>query len=173
MEIWCHVCGGSQTYDEGEMGNRGAAFAKCAKCGQMIRVVNPSLETFLPEKTKKKLPSVTADVGADGQVLFLPTDKNLTLKALEGDDKDTVYPVATPRLTIGRENADVTLNDSQVSRLHCVLEISDNEIVLRDLGSTNGTQVDNKPIKTARLSGGSTFRVGDHVLQLIVTPKQP
>ena len=35
----------------------------------------------------------------------------------------------------------------------------------------NGTLVDGKPIRSAPLSDGATFRIGSHVFQLVVTPK--
>jgi pSer/pThr/pTyr-binding forkhead associated (FHA) protein len=92
----------------------------------------------------------------------------LSLKVLEGEEKGTVYPVNKPRFLIGRTNGDVNLNDSLISRVHCALEISADGILLKDLESTNRTFVDEKAIETAALTNGSTFRVGGHVLQLVI-----
>jgi len=44
-------------------------------------------------------------------------------------------------------------------------------VLLRDLGSTNGTIVGNQLVETATLTSGSTFRVGMHIFQLLITSK--
>jgi pSer/pThr/pTyr-binding forkhead associated (FHA) protein len=64
------------------------------------------------------------------------------------------------------------VDDPLASRLHCAIEIGEDGVVLRDLGSTNGTLVNNQPIMTATLAGGSTFRVGSYIFQLLITPKR-
>lgn len=57
------------------------------------------------------------------------------------------YPIRGESLTFGRDpNNDITLDDSQVSRYHARLLIHGDQIVLEDLGSTNGTLVNGKPI---------------------------
>jgi len=43
---------------------------------------------------------------------------------------------------------------------------------LRDLGSTNGTLVNDELIAAATLENGSTFRIGKHVFQLVISPKE-
>ncbi len=143
----------------------------CPACGKRFQVINPKLATLRVEPTRKKVTPVTEDVSPEGHILRLPEDREISLKVLEGAEQGTVYPITKPRITIGRANADVTIDDRMTSRLHCALEISDDEVLLRDLGSTNGTIVNNKPIETARLSSGSTFRIGKHVFELVVTPK--
>jgi len=143
----------------------------CPACKGSLQVVNPKLATFRASSTKKKVEAITSTVADDGRILRLPEDKEISLKALEGEEKGTVYPVGKPRVTIGRANADITVSDRMVSRLHCALEISGESVLLRDLESTNGTLVDDKLIDTAPLSHGSTFRIGGHLFQLAITPK--
>ena len=73
-------------------------------------------------------------------------------------------------LSIGRSNADLTLNDTEASRLHAAIEIRDFVIQLRDLGSTNGTLIDGQRISDAvELQDKSEFQVGATTLMLIVT----
>jgi len=40
---------------------------------------------------------------------------------------------------LGREGADIPLNDPEISRHHCLLEVRDMHIDLKDMDSTNGT----------------------------------
>ena len=173
MEIRCHHCGHTfQVTGDIFVTNRERAELVCPACNRSLQVVNPKLATFRAGSTNKKVSSITSAVADDGRLLHLPEDEEISLKALEGEEKGTVYPVTKPRVTIGRANADITINDRMVSRVHCALEISDEGVLLRDLESTNGTLVDDRPIQTAPLSHGSSFRIGSHLFQLVITRKE-
>lgn len=53
---------------------------------------------------------------------------------------------------IGRdEDCDVRLDHKSVSKLHCVVVKTDGLLLLRDLGSTNGTRVNGQRIRRAAL----------------------
>lgn len=171
MEVRCLACGNVQEFPAGVFGNQDSVEIECAACGQTIRVANPEPQTLQVGTTKHAPEPVGAEYGEDGLKLGIPKGKELSLKVVEGPEKGTVYPLMKPRITIGRANTDVRIDDRTVSRLHCALEIAENRVLLRDLGSTNGTIIDNHPIKTAILESGSTFRIGMHVFQLFISPK--
>ncbi len=171
MEVRCRHCGHVRSVSEEIFGSREKTDVTCAACGKSFQVVNPKLPTFRMETTRRKVPTITTEISAEGRVLRLPEKNEIRLKVVEGEDKGTVYPVDKPRITIGRANADVIVNDQLSSRLHCMLEISDDWVLLRDMGSTNGTLVNNQTIQTVTLSNGSTFRIGKHAFQLVITPK--
>ena len=141
----------------------------CPACGKPLQIVNPKLATLSVDRTRKKVPQIVSQISPEGRLLLIPQNMEISLKVLDGEEKGTVYPITKPRCLIGRTNADVAVNDSQVSRVHCALEVSAEGVELRDLASTNGTFVDEKAIETAALSNGSTFRIGSHVFQLIIT----
>jgi pSer/pThr/pTyr-binding forkhead associated (FHA) protein len=67
----------------------------------------------------------------------------------------------TPR-TIGRATgADFIVDAALVSRVHCRLTVlTDGELEVRDLESTNGTYVNGDRIETARLANGDRLQVG-------------
>jgi ABC-type multidrug transport system ATPase subunit/ABC-type multidrug transport system permease subunit len=73
---------------------------------------------------------------------------------------------AGDRLTLGRdESNDVVLDDPNVSRFHAeVLRAGDGSIVVRDLGSRNGTRVNGELTRRARLDTGSDIGVGPYRL---------
>jgi pSer/pThr/pTyr-binding forkhead associated (FHA) protein len=53
---------------------------------------------------------------------------------------------------IGRgESCDLRLDHKSVSKIHCVLVRTDGLLVLRDLGSTNGTRVNGQRVRRAAL----------------------
>jgi hypothetical protein len=59
--------------------------------------------------------------------------------------------------------------DRFFSRNHCLLEISPPRCFLRDLGSTNGTFVNNQRVHEAFLQNGDRIQGGETVLQVEVT----
>lgn len=70
-------------------------------------------------------------------------------------------PPGTAR-TVGRANrSDFILDVAMVSRIHCRLVTGEaGELVVEDLGSTNGTFVNDKRIRRAVLAAGDRLRVG-------------
>jgi hypothetical protein len=71
-------------------------------------------------------------------------------------------------VTVGRMDTDLELNDAEVSREHAVLRPQpDGTVEVEDLGSTNGTWVDDRPAApTAVLQPGQQLRIGSTVLRL-------
>jgi hypothetical protein len=62
---------------------------------------------------------------------------------------------------IGRGNdADVRLSDTGVSRLHAEVRVEPGSYVVADMGSTNGTRVNGRPVTTAPLSDGDVIELG-------------
>ncbi|HEV2207554.1 MAG TPA: FHA domain-containing protein [Verrucomicrobiae bacterium] len=62
---------------------------------------------------------------------------------------------------LGRSEAnDFQLPDPSVSGSHCQITVSDGAVVVRDLGSTNGTFVNRAPIHEAALQTGQTLQIG-------------
>lgn len=57
--------------------------------------------------------------------------------------------------------SDLLVADRQVSRRHCELKLTPRGIVLRDLGSKNGTFIDHVPIIEAILDFGRVARIGN------------
>jgi pSer/pThr/pTyr-binding forkhead associated (FHA) protein len=63
--------------------------------------------------------------------------------------------------TVGRApRADFIVEAALVSRLHCRLEAGADTLEVIDLGSTNGTYVNDQRIERARLTSGDRLRVG-------------
>jgi pSer/pThr/pTyr-binding forkhead associated (FHA) protein len=74
---------------------------------------------------------------------------------------------------IGREGADIPLEDEKVSRKHAELGLyGPGAFVLRDLASTNGTRLNGKRISDkVKLNHWDEIRVGDTVLRFSVVDK--
>ena len=84
--------------------------------------------------------------------------------------------LAESEVTIGRgDDCRVRIASSEVSREHCLLIPRGNGILVRDLGSRNGTFVDGRPIQEERLlAPGGTLTVGPMTFLLLGgQPKKP
>jgi predicted component of type VI protein secretion system len=69
--------------------------------------------------------------------------------------------------TIGREGCDITIGDPDVSRRHAEIQVSNGDILISDLGSTNGTFVNGERIDQPRsLRDGDEVRIGAVVWRL-------
>ncbi len=63
---------------------------------------------------------------------------------------------------IGRSpDIDFTIAHPTVSSLHCEMVLMDGGVTIRDLESTNGTFVDGRPVREAKLFPGQVVRLGD------------
>src|ERR1022692_1129088 len=69
------------------------------------------------------------------------------------------------RLTIGRDAGnDLSLEDKFVSARHAVIVSVLGDAFLEDLGSTNGTRVNGKPVAKCTLADGDVIEMGAYVL---------
>jgi pSer/pThr/pTyr-binding forkhead associated (FHA) protein len=67
----------------------------------------------------------------------------------------------TGELVIGRQNADLTIDDAQVSRRHVAVRLEGGQLEVEDLGSANGTFVNGIRIEgPVKVGGGAKIRVG-------------
>jgi FHA domain len=70
-------------------------------------------------------------------------------------------------MVIGRTGSDIELADPEVSRRHATFRSVDGEIAVEDLGSSNGTFVNEQPVQgIVTLKPGDTVRFGNTVWKL-------
>ena len=144
----------------------------------------PPPEPPAPAPTLETQESLEAKVGAEGEtgghtitgkdlhkmgLLELPKDKRFSLAVIQGAATGQIFQIGKTRSVIGRSGADINIDDPEASRQHAALEIIGETAILRDLGSTNGTFIDLDRIEQHVLGNQQEFRIGGHVLMLIVT----
>ncbi|MEU9731909.1 FtsK/SpoIIIE domain-containing protein [Streptomyces sp. NPDC048002] len=97
-------------------------------------------------------------------------DAPTQLHVVAGPDAGGVHLLHGGRIHIGRSaEADVPLDDPDVSRLHCAVTVAeDGRVSVADLGSTNGTTLDGVRVGTSpvRLVPGALLRIGESALRL-------
>jgi transcriptional regulator with GAF, ATPase, and Fis domain len=84
------------------------------------------------------------------------------LVALRGPLHGRVIEIAGERFTIGRDaSSTLCLQDSAVSRRHCLLICGAGSVAIQDQSSANGTWLNGVRITEATLSSGDRFVIGD------------
>jgi len=72
-----------------------------------------------------------------------------------------------PILLFGRhQECDVQLNSKKVSRRHCCLAQVADYLVVRDLGSTNGVQINGERVDEGALRAGDELTIGNFRYQV-------
>jgi DNA-binding NtrC family response regulator len=93
--------------------------------------------------------------------------KEIVVEATEGPGKGARGTLKAGTFFIGSDaGCDLVINDDAVSRRHCALELMSNEIVVKDLGSRNGTRYLGAKVTTARVPAGGSITIGKTTLQL-------
>ena len=107
---------------------------------------------------------------ADATTVIRPTVGYLA-RSVSTLEPGAVYPVQDGT-TIGRTpDADIYLDHPSVSRHHAVFRLQDDTLAIMDLGSTNGTWVNEQRLTAqvpVTLSPGDTIQVGSPEIQLQV-----
>jgi hypothetical protein len=89
----------------------------------------------------------------------------VTFQVLEGVDKGRTFRELPTPVTIGREEGNLLrLNDERVSRFHAKVQQDQQDIILTDLESTNGTRVNGNVVQIRRLRAGDRIGVGRSML---------
>ncbi|MFI5460774.1 MAG: FHA domain-containing protein [Isosphaerales bacterium] len=97
----------------------------------------------------------------------------VSLRVQVGGAKGRAVAVSGSRFVIGRDrNCQLRLGSAMVSKLHAVIERRPGGIFLRDLGSTNGTIVNGRSLRSdeAEVKDGDRIQIGPVISTLMVGP---
>src|SRR5690606_23329523 len=80
----------------------------------------------------------------------------------QGKPEGKTIPLAGPVFRIGRDpSCQLRPSSDQVSRQHCEIVISEDSVLLKDLGSRNGTFLNGRTLSApAKLKSGDLIKVG-------------
>ena len=110
----------------------------------------------------------TSSPGAEGGSNFLAR-KRAILVVLAGPSAGTEYELCSESIVLGRgPGADVVFDDGSMSRQHAALELMVDGYRVRDMGSTNGIEVNGASIPASDLKHGDKISMGEHVLQYVL-----
>lgn len=93
----------------------------------------------------------------------------LSMRFISGKYQGGEFPfVPGKEICIGRANdLDMVLAEDMVSRKHARIVFQGDEIIIEDLGSTNGTFVNGEKIKRSRLREGDRVLIGTSILKVV------
>jgi Inner membrane component of T3SS, cytoplasmic domain len=179
MKAACSHCGMEHILKDAEIAGHTKVQFHCSKCRQttvveitlrpdQTMVISP-LPSFARSNASRSNLNLLREKEDDG--LKLPAAKTATLTVVSGPSKGAVHNLKKPRVILGREDANIVLNDQEISRHHCLLEVRDNYANLKDLDSTNGTFFEEERVRAAMLQDGAEFRIGNSVIRFSLVSK--
>ena len=194
IRVACPACHTKYRFDESQLGGKPRVTAKCKKCGGSIEIgaaeaepaALPTVGAGAPAGARERdttarvrrlrsdenLGEVTITGHRVAEVLDLPQDKKYSLAVLQGKASGQIFQIQKAKTVLGRADSDIVLDDPEASRQHATLEVLGSRVVVTDLSSTNGTFVQGERIENAELENHNEFRIGEHVLMLIVTDRE-
>src|SRR5438105_13300669 len=87
------------------------------------------------------------------------------LLVIKGADEGKQFELSAPVIVVGRDaSSGIRLHDTEVSRRHAEFRQTGDVCALVDVGSVNGTFVNNQRISEALLQPGDQIAVGQSIL---------
>jgi len=95
----------------------------------------------------------------------------LKLLIRTGEKNGEAYPIEDRVLFIGRDASNtIILPDPQISRKHAYICPEGSQYIIEDMGSVNGTLVNNRSVRRQVLNPGDLITVGSTVLEFALLP---
>jgi two-component system, cell cycle response regulator len=97
-----------------------------------------------------------------------PVAKEAALVVIYGLDLGKKYNLDKPSLIIGRSSkADIQIDQESVSRNHCKIINTGKAVMVRDLGSTNGTYINDELVDEYVLRDGDFIKIGRCIFKFL------
>jgi two-component system, cell cycle response regulator len=97
-----------------------------------------------------------------------PTGKEACLVVIYGSELGKKYNLNAASLVIGRSSkCDIQIDQESISRNHTKIVNTGKSILIRDLGSTNGTYVNDEPIDEYVMRDGDLIKIGRTIFKFL------
>ncbi|WP_428386890.1 FHA domain-containing protein [Mucisphaera sp.] len=92
----------------------------------------------------------------------------ISLLMFKADGTKREFPLEQGRVFVGRANGcGLRIPLASISRKHCVFEVESDGVLLRDLGSSNGTFHNGERVDEVALAAGDQVAVGPVVFRVL------
>ena len=107
-------------------------------------------------------------VTAISKISERPATSSACLVVIYGLDLGRKYNLVRPQIVIGRSSkADICIDQEAVSRNHCKILSTGGSVLLRDMGSTNGTYVNDELVDEYVLRDGDFIKIGRCIFKFL------
>lgn len=100
----------------------------------------------------------------------------MRIEVLVGSEDPTIFPLKTSKMLLGSgENCDIILSASGISRKHLTITTEDDRYYVTDMGSTNGSFINEERLVPGRKVEFTSFfpvRLGDNVLVSLLSDEE-
>jgi uncharacterized Zn finger protein len=177
VQTGCIHCGQQHLLNDDAVAKHPKVSFRCTKCGlttivevkrsvDQTVVISPMPSFARADASTQRLRLLPVDDG-----LHLPDGLDVVLTVESGPEASKSFTLSQPRTVIGRKGADIPMDDPEISRHHCVVEVREHNVSLKDLDSTNGTFFEGERARAVLLQEGALFRIGSSVIRLSFRPK--
>ena len=97
------------------------------------------------------------------------------LKVVGGKNNGREIKITVPEFVIGRgEKAQLRTSSDLISRLHCAIRLKDGKVEIEDLGSRNGSFINDEQLSAVyQAKSGDMLKVGKLCFEILIDPVQP
>ena len=90
------------------------------------------------------------------------------LVIIYGSNMGRIFELEPGERLVGRdEDCHIMLTEREVSRRHCTISVGSSGVTVRDLGSTNGTYINDKRVEEKKVRNGDRLRIGGTMLKYL------
>jgi pSer/pThr/pTyr-binding forkhead associated (FHA) protein len=145
--VYCPECG----FQNPEAANY------CTKCGALLVRDESGADTtmsFTPEEGDEESAEIMEEIKTEGPALVVRSG---------GGRAGEHFLLEQESTTVGRSpDCDIFLDDVTVSRRHALVKRSNNQFVIEDQGSLNGTFLNRRRIESGGLEDGDEVQIGKY-----------
>lgn len=140
----------------------GAATPAAPAPRQAVRPGNDDVIFASPVRGARRQPEEARAAAPANLVEASDAEEFHCLRVVDSNGAEELFLIGPSGLKIGRKPpADAVIAHPSVSREHCMVGLANDELLVTDLSSTNGTFIDDERVKHSEiLSPGSVLRVG-------------
>ena len=120
----------------------------------------------MKERTRKITPLDASEI----PTVKLSGQSCLVLLYPPGPEMGKRFPLDKSEIVLGRSRTDIQIDLDSVSRRHARVFTVERQWSVEDLGSTNGTYINDLPVKRSRLTNGDILRVGSSIFKFLSGP---